>query len=83
ESQLHTVLDYVESGKAEGAVLQTGGERLVEAELAKGYYVSPAIFTDVKQDMRIMREEIFGPVIGVMKVSSFEEAIELANDTEY
>ncbi|MFT9847383.1 aldehyde dehydrogenase family protein [Aneurinibacillus sp. REN35] len=83
ESQLRTVLGYVESGKAEGATLQTGGVRLVEGEMARGYYISPAIFTDVRQEMRIMREEIFGPVIGVMKVSSFEEAMELANDTEY
>jgi aldehyde dehydrogenase (NAD+) len=83
ESQLRTVLEYVESGKAEGATLLTGGEQLTEGELRKGYYVSPAVFVDVTPEMRIMREEIFGPVIGVMKVSSFEEALALANDTEY
>jgi acyl-CoA reductase-like NAD-dependent aldehyde dehydrogenase len=83
ESQLRTVLEYVESGKAEGATLLTGGEQLTEGELSKGYYVSPAVFVDVTPDMRIMREEIFGPVIAVMKVFSFDEAIALANDTEY
>lgn len=83
ESQLHNVLAYVESGKAEGATLLIGGEQLTEGNLGKGYYVSPAIFVDVHPEMKIMREEIFGPVIGVLKVSSFNEALALANDTEY
>ncbi|MFE4199975.1 aldehyde dehydrogenase family protein [Aneurinibacillus aneurinilyticus] len=83
ENQLHNVLAYVESGKAEGATLLIGGEQLTAGNLGKGYYVSPAIFVDVHPEMKIMREEIFGPVIGVQKVSSFDEALALANDTEY
>ncbi|WP_400194898.1 alpha-ketoglutaric semialdehyde dehydrogenase GucD [Lysinibacillus telephonicus] len=78
-SQLETVLSYIEVGKQEGAVLLQGGKR-VEGE---GYFVTPAIFENVTSEMRIAREEIFGPVLCLMKVSSIEEAIELANDSEF
>ncbi|WP_047154213.1 aldehyde dehydrogenase family protein [Aneurinibacillus tyrosinisolvens] len=81
--QLETVLEYVEIGKAEGATLLTGGQQLTDGKLGNGYYVSPAIFVDVTPGMRMVREEIFGPVIAVMKVSSLNEGIQLANDTEY
>ena len=60
-----------------------GGERLTGAAYDRGYYVSPAIFTDVTQDMAIAREEIFGPVIAIIEVSGYADAIEKANDTEY
>lgn len=82
QSQLDTVLRYVEIGKHE-AKLVCGGERLRGAAHEHGYYVSPAIFTDVTQSMRIAREEIFGPVLAILEASSYEDAIEKANDTEY
>lgn len=80
--QLETVLRYVEIGKQE-ATLLCGGERLTGTGYDRGYYVSPAIFTNVTQDMRIAREEIFGPVIGIIEVTSYADAIAKANDTEY
>ncbi|MBC8736441.1 aldehyde dehydrogenase family protein [Paraburkholderia sp. UCT31] len=81
-TQLDTVLDYVASGKAQATHLY-GGERLSGPDYEHGYYVTPAIFTDVTQDMRICREEIFGPVIAIVTVTSYEDAIAKANDTEY
>ncbi|MCK6205246.1 aldehyde dehydrogenase family protein [Bacillus infantis] len=83
ESQMKTVLDYISVGKDEGAKLLVGGERLSEGDLQKGYYVSPAVFEDVTPDMRIATEEIFGPVIALIKVKSISEAIEVANSTRY
>ncbi|SDD60831.1 aldehyde dehydrogenase (NAD+) [Cupriavidus sp. YR651] len=80
--QLETVLGYIAAGKAE-ATLLCGGEPLTEGEFAHGYYVSPAVFTDVTQTMRIAREEIFGPVLAIIEVSSYADAIAKANDTEY
>jgi acyl-CoA reductase-like NAD-dependent aldehyde dehydrogenase len=80
--QLETVLRYIEIGKRE-ARLVCGGERLSGPLYDRGYYVSPAIFTDVTPDMRIAREEIFGPVIGIIEVTDYADAIAKANDTEY
>jgi alpha-ketoglutaric semialdehyde dehydrogenase len=80
--QLETVLRYIEIGKRE-ATLLSGGERLAGPGYDNGYYVSPAIFTDVTNAMRIAREEIFGPVIGLIEVTSYADAIAKANDTEY
>ncbi len=80
--QLETVLRYVEIGKREASWL-CGGERLRGDEYDRGFYVSPAVFTDVTQDMRIAREEIFGPVIAIIEVTGYEDAIAKANDTEY
>lgn len=80
--QLETVERYVELGKRE-ATLLCGGERLSGGIYDRGFYVSPAIFTDVTQQMRIAREEIFGPVIAIIEVSSYADAISKANDTEY
>lgn len=82
-SQLKNVLSYVEIGIEQGATLVYGGEHLTEGDLANGFYVRPAIFTNVTPDMRIAKEEIFGPVVAVIKVKSFEEAMEIANDVEY
>lgn len=81
-SQMKTVLKYVAIGKAEATHL-VGGDRLSGAAYDKGYFVTPAIFTDVKPDMRIAREEIFGPVIAILVVDGYEQALEIANDTEY
>ena len=80
--QLDTVLRYIAIGKKE-ATLVCGGERLTGHDFDNGYYVSPAIFSDVTQDMTIAREEIFGPVIAIIGVESYADAITKANDTEY
>jgi aldehyde dehydrogenase (NAD+) len=83
QGQLDTVLGYIEIGKKEGATLKTGGQRLVGGAHAKGFFVQPTIFGDVTQDMRIWKEEIFGPVLSIARFGSFEEAIQMANDTPY
>jgi len=80
--QLETVMRYIDVGKPE-ATLLCGGERLAGAGYDRGCYVSPAIFTDVTQAMRIAREEIFGPVIAIIEVTSYADAIAKANDSEY
>ncbi|WP_428833887.1 alpha-ketoglutaric semialdehyde dehydrogenase GucD [Lysinibacillus telephonicus] len=82
ESQYNTVLDYIAIGKEEGAKLIFGGNALKSEEL-KGFYVEPAVFEDVTANMRIAQEEIFGPVIALMKADSLEEAIDIANDVAY
>jgi aldehyde dehydrogenase (NAD+) len=71
---------YVEIGKGEGARLVIGGER---AALDKGYFYTPTLFSDVKRDMRLAREEIFGPVLSVIEVSDLDEAIEVNNEVAY
>lgn len=83
EKQLKNVLNYIEIGKEDGATLVYGGAQLTGGEYDKGYFVQPAIFTDVRPSMRIAKEEIFGPVIAIIEVNSYEEAIEIANDVEY
>lgn len=80
--QLETVLGYIDIGKTE-ATLVCGGERLSEGAYERGYFVQPTVFSDVTQDMRIANEEIFGPVISVIEVAGYEEAIEKANAVEY
>lgn len=80
--QLETVLGYVAQGKREATHL-CGGDRLSGGLYDRGYYVSPAVFTDVTQDMRIAREEIFGPVLAIIAVDGYADAIAKANDTEY
>ncbi|WP_151446189.1 aldehyde dehydrogenase family protein [Lacisediminimonas profundi] len=82
QKQLETVLSYIAIGKQEARHL-VGGERLTGGEFDKGFYVSPAVFTDVTQQMRIAREEIFGPVLAIIEASSFDDAMAKANDTEY
>ena len=81
ESQMNKILNYMNVAKDEGGKLVTGGTRL-ERE-TEGYYLAPTIFTDTKNDMRVNREEVFGPMTCVMKVDSYEEGIALANDTEF
>lgn len=83
EPALQKVLRYIEVGKREGARLLFGGRRLTEGAYGKGYFVEPTIFADVKNEMTIAREEIFGPVVGIITVDSFEEAVKVANDTMY
>ncbi|WP_431800496.1 alpha-ketoglutaric semialdehyde dehydrogenase GucD [Halobacillus andaensis] len=83
ENQLHTVLHYINEGKEEGGKLLTGGHRLTDDDYAQGYFVEPTVFENVSSDMTIAQEEIFGPVLALMKVDNLEEAIEIANDVEY
>lgn len=81
ETQLKTVMRYIDAGLKEGANCITGGNRVMEQ--TGGYYVAPTIFTDVKSDMKIAREEIFGPVLSVLTFDKPEDAIHMANDTPY
>jgi len=81
QSQLDQDISYIDIGKAEGARLAWGGERLNRA--APGYYLQPALFTETTADMRINREEIFGPVAGVIRVRDYDEALSVANDTAF
>lgn len=83
KGQLESIHSYVEIGKKEGATLLCGGEPATEGELSKGFFYKPTIFVDVNRNMRIAREEIFGPVLSVIKVSSLDEAIDVLNDTDY
>jgi len=83
EEHMKKVLSYIEIGKQEGATLALGGNRLLENGLDKGYFVGPAVFVDVKQNMRIVQEEIFGPVVVIQKFKDEAEAVKLANDTVY
>ncbi|PGL72944.1 aldehyde dehydrogenase family protein [Bacillus sp. AFS055030] len=83
EQQLQTVLSYVEAGIKEGARLVCGGKRLTGKGYDNGYFVEPTIFADVNNKMKIAQEEIFGPVLCVIRYSTIEEAIEIANDTIY
>ena len=82
-AHLDRVLGYVERGLGEGAKLQAGGGRPAGAGYQRGYWMQPTVFGDVSPDMTIAREEIFGPVISLMRWSDVDDAIRVANDTEY
>ncbi|MCM3598042.1 aldehyde dehydrogenase family protein [Metabacillus idriensis] len=81
KDQLITTQKYVEIGHEEGATLLTGGE--IKIQEKDGYYFRPTIFTNVKSNSRLAKEEIFGPVLSIMTADSFTEAIEIMNDSEY
>ncbi len=83
QGQLETVMQYVEIGAREGARLATGGHRLEKGAHGKGYFHEPTVFVDVDPAMRIAKEEIFGPVVSVMRCRSLEEAIDIGNGVEY
>lgn len=83
ESHLNKILKHIESGKAEGAKVACGGERITEGELAKGNFMKPTLMTDVTNDMKIAQEEIFGPVAVAIKFKTEEEVIKMANDNPY
>nr|WP_321023863.1 aldehyde dehydrogenase family protein [Clostridium neonatale] len=83
EAQLKKILNYIEIGKQEGAKVATGGERFIEGDAKNGYFMKPTLLTDVTNDMRVAREEIFGPVGVVIKFKTEEEVIAMANDSDY
>ncbi len=83
ENQLATDLKYVDIGKAEGARLKCGGNRLTGGDYAHGYFMEPTVFADVDPKMRIAQEEIFGPVVSIIPCEDLADAIEIANNIEY
>ncbi|PZQ44160.1 MAG: betaine-aldehyde dehydrogenase [Ectopseudomonas oleovorans] len=82
-AHMDSVLGYIEKGRSEGARLLIGGARVSDGDYAKGAYVAPTVFTDCRDDMTIVREEIFGPVMSILIYDSEEEVIRRANDTDY
>ena len=82
QTQLDTVLSYIDAGRNEGAELLYGGQRLGD-ELGNGYFVQPSVFGGVTNEMRIAREEIFGPVLSILPFDDVDEAVAIANDSEY
>jgi len=79
EDQMKKILHYIDVGKKEGAKLLTGGKRHGN----KGYFVEPTVFADVKDEMTIAKEEIFGPVMSILKFKDIDEVIRRANDSQY
>ena len=83
ESQMNKILEYIEIGKKEGAELACGGKRLTENGMDKGYFIAPTILTGVDNRMRVAQEEIFGPVLVVIKFKDDDEVVRMANDSPY
>jgi betaine-aldehyde dehydrogenase len=83
EQHMHKVLSYIDRGRAEGARILTGGMRVTTGDLANGYFVAPTVFDNCRDDMAIVREEIFGPVMSVLEFDDEQEVIERANATEF
>jgi len=83
DMQFRKIMDFIAAGKQDGARLVTGGERATEGDLARGLFVRPTIFANVRNDMMLAREEIFGPVLSIIPFESEEEAVAIGNDTRY
>jgi aldehyde dehydrogenase (NAD+) len=83
QKQLDKILSYIRVGKDEGAKLEIGGERYAEGACKNGFFIRPTIFSQVEPEMRIAKEEIFGPVLAVIKVKTLDEAIRVLNNTKY
>jgi aldehyde dehydrogenase (NAD+) len=83
EPQFRKILDYIAVAKAGGATLVCGGKRAQGSGLEKGYFIEPTIFTGVTNDMRIAQEEVFGPVLAVIKFEDEDQAIRIANDSSF
>jgi len=83
ESQFNKILKYIEIGKKEGAKLILGGKAYQKGNCSKGYFIDPTIFTEATPEMRIAQEEIFGPVVSVIKAEDLEDAIQIVNRTPY
>ncbi|MBT2371917.1 betaine-aldehyde dehydrogenase [Pseudomonas fluorescens] len=82
-AHMESVLGYIAKGKEEGARLLCGGDRLTDGDFAKGAFVAPTVFTDCTDEMTIVREEIFGPVMSILTYETEEEVIRRANDTDF
>jgi acyl-CoA reductase-like NAD-dependent aldehyde dehydrogenase len=83
KAQYEKVMYYIKAGQEDGARLMTGGKRPAGKQFEKGFWVEPTVFADVKPDMRIAREEIFGPVLSVFKWKDIDQCLEIANGVEY
>ena len=83
EAQMKRILGYLEAGKREGATVMCGGERDTDGAKAKGYFIKPTIFSGVTPEMKIAQEEIFGPVLSVIKFKDADQAVSIANGTIY
>ncbi len=83
QAQMEKILRYIEIGRQEGARLVAGGKAYKEGECSRGYFIEPTIFSEVGPHMKIAREEIFGPVVCVLRAKDLEESIRIANDTKY
>ena len=83
ERQVEKILKYIDIGKEEGAKVACGGERASDGELSRGCFMKPTLLVDVKNDMRVAQEEIFGPVACVIKFKDKDEVIRMANDNQY
>jgi aldehyde dehydrogenase (NAD+) len=83
KDQLESVLGCIEVGKREGATLALGGERATGDGFERGCFIAPTVFTGVRPGMRIAREEIFGPVLSIIEVADFAQALEVANGVDY
>ena len=83
EAQLDTNMRYIEIGKKEGAKLECGGNRLTGGDYDKGYFCEPTVFTGVTEEMTIAKDEIFGPVLAVMRAKDFDDAMRIANNVEF
>jgi acyl-CoA reductase-like NAD-dependent aldehyde dehydrogenase len=80
---MQSILDYIQRGRNEGASLLCGGHRLTGGIFDKGWYVAPTVFGDVHPKMTIAQEEIFGPVLAIIRVKDFDEALQAANDVPF
>lgn len=83
ETHMNDVLDYIEIGKKEGAVLKCGGYQYTQGECENGFFIKPAVFDECTRDMKIVKDEIFGPVVVIQTFETEQEAVEIANDTAY
>jgi acyl-CoA reductase-like NAD-dependent aldehyde dehydrogenase len=83
QAQLDTVLRYIEIGRQEAGTPRIGGRQLSDGDLSQGFFVEPTVFADVTPQMTIAREEIFGPVLAVMRARDFEDALRIANDIPF
>ena len=83
ESELNSTLEYIETAKDEGATIEYGGGKPEGSEYENGHYIEPTVVTGLESDSTVMQEEVFGPFVGVLPVSDFDEAITLANDVEF
>jgi aldehyde dehydrogenase (NAD+) len=83
QAQMETVLHYIEAGRKESGAPKCGGSRLMEDGLSQGYFVEPTVFADVAEDHVIAQEEIFGPVLAILRASDFEDAMRIANNIPF